>query len=205
MIGRIAPVEASRASRPSPASVRRTDYIPDARDRRDLGRWRPTTGCSRRSAARSPTGATSTRRWSATRRSSSAASRRSRLGIDDAGDGVMVDIGGHWFVVVGILEPLPLAPEIDRSALIGLPIAKELFGATGSPTTIYVRAADAAIDDVRVGPAGDGEPGEPGGGRGQPAVRGRSRRRPRPRRRSPRCSSALGRWRCSSAASASPT
>ena len=61
----------------------------------------------------------------------------------------MVDIGGEWFVVIGILEPLPLAPEIDRSALIGLPIATELFGATGSPTTIYVRAADAAIDDVR--------------------------------------------------------
>jgi putative ABC transport system permease protein len=62
---------------------------------------------------------------------------------------VLVDIGGRWFAVVGILEELPLAPEIDRAALIGLPIAKDLFGATGSPTTIYVRAADAAIDDVR--------------------------------------------------------
>jgi putative ABC transport system permease protein len=72
-----------------------------------------------------------------------------RLGIDDVDTERLIDIGGHWFAVIGILDSLPLSPEIDRAALIGQPIAAELFGATGSPTTIYVRAADAAIDDVR--------------------------------------------------------
>ncbi len=72
-----------------------------------------------------------------------------RLGIETVDDQLLVYLGGHWFSVIGILDPMPLSPEIERAALIGLPIAKELFGATGSPTTIYVRAADAAIDDVR--------------------------------------------------------
>ena len=72
-----------------------------------------------------------------------------RLGIESVANSPLVYLGGRWFSVIGILDTLPLSPEIDRAALIGLPIAKELFGATGSPTTIYVRAADAAIDDVR--------------------------------------------------------
>jgi putative ABC transport system permease protein len=72
-----------------------------------------------------------------------------RLGIVEAPGNQLLWIGGQWFTVVGILETLPLSPEIDRAALIGRPIAAELFDATGSPTTIYVRAADAAIDDVR--------------------------------------------------------
>jgi len=72
-----------------------------------------------------------------------------RLGITDVGIGAVVDIGGESFAVIGILEPLPLTPEIDRAAIVGLPIARDLFDATGSPSMIYVRASDAAIDDVR--------------------------------------------------------
>jgi putative ABC transport system permease protein len=72
-----------------------------------------------------------------------------RLGIEDVDVGRLISVGDRWFAVIGILEPLPLSPEIDRAALIGQPIAAELFDATGSPTTIYVRAADAAIEDVR--------------------------------------------------------
>ena len=72
-----------------------------------------------------------------------------RLGIETVADGPLVSLGDHWFSVIGILDPMPLSPEIERAALIGLPIAKELFEATGSPTTIYVRAADEAIADVR--------------------------------------------------------
>ena len=48
--------------------------------------------------------------------------------------------GGQWFEVVGILDRLPLAPEVDRDALIGLPAATTLFGYNGHPTRIYVRA-----------------------------------------------------------------
>jgi putative ABC transport system permease protein len=63
--------------------------------------------------------------------------------------GVNVWLGGWWFTVVGILEPLELAPEFDRAALIGLPIAKQLFDADGSASTIYVRAQPGDLDDVR--------------------------------------------------------
>src|SRR5262249_44802146 len=39
-----------------------------------------------------------------------------RLGIYDLDAPVQVFIGGRWFTVVGILDPLPLAPELDRAA-----------------------------------------------------------------------------------------
>ena len=148
MIGRIAPVEGVSGVESIPVAVRRTDLIPKAEtggisviaaDGSLLGTLEGTLADGRNldaATARYPTvvlGATAAR----------------RLGITDVGIGAVVDIGGEWFAVIGILEPLPLTPEIDRSAIIGLPIARDLFEATGSPTTIYVRASDAAIDDVR--------------------------------------------------------
>jgi putative ABC transport system permease protein len=62
--------------------------------------------------------------------------------------GVLVWLGGRWFAVVGILHPLELAPGLDRSALIGFPVAAELYGADGTSSTIYVRAHPDTIDDV---------------------------------------------------------
>jgi putative ABC transport system permease protein len=46
---------------------------------------------------------------------------------------------GHWYTVIGILAPFELAPEIDHTALIGLPIAGDQLGYDGHPTQIYVR------------------------------------------------------------------
>jgi putative ABC transport system permease protein len=71
-----------------------------------------------------------------------------RLGIEDLGGEVRVLVGGRWFTVLGILEPMPLAPDLDRSALIGRPVAEELFGADRSASTIYVRADPEDVDDV---------------------------------------------------------
>src|SRR5439155_9740917 len=57
---------------------------------------------------------------------------------------------GWWFNVAGILNPSPLEPDIDVSALIGYPAAQTYLGyvsivrgekKTGPPSTIYVRAA----------------------------------------------------------------
>jgi putative ABC transport system permease protein len=81
-----------------------------------------------------------------------------RLGITALDHPVLVWIDDSWWSVVGILDPLPLAPEIDRSALIGREIA-EANGADMAPTTIYVRAEDAFINDVRavLGPTADPE------------------------------------------------
>jgi putative ABC transport system permease protein len=71
------------------------------------------------------------------------ASAAQRLHIDRlsvAGRPVQVYIEGTWFTVGGVLAPLPLAPEIDASALIGYQVAHRLFGTTRSASTLYVRA-----------------------------------------------------------------
>lgn len=72
-----------------------------------------------------------------------------RLGIDRLDAPIRVDINGQWFTVVGILNDVPGAPEIDRSVLIGYPIAESLFGFDGSPSTIYVRTDPNAVDATR--------------------------------------------------------
>jgi len=69
-----------------------------------------------------------------------------RLGIHRIG--AQVWLANRWFTVVGILDAMPLAPEIERSALIGWPTATTL-GFDGHPTTIYVRATDAQVENVR--------------------------------------------------------
>ena len=43
------------------------------------------------------------------------------LGITRVPPGTLVYLGGHYFSVVGILRPVPLAPEIDEAALVGFP------------------------------------------------------------------------------------
>jgi putative ABC transport system permease protein len=69
-----------------------------------------------------------------------------RLGVSQVGGQVW--LGDRWFTVVGILDAMPLAPEIERAALIGWPVAQTL-GFDGHPTTVYVRATEAEIEDVR--------------------------------------------------------
>jgi putative ABC transport system permease protein len=68
------------------------------------------------------------------------------LGI--TGPGERVWLGGHWFTVSGILNPLPLEPEVDRSALIGFGAAAAFFGYDGHPSRIYVRAAQDQVTAV---------------------------------------------------------
>jgi putative ABC transport system permease protein len=72
-----------------------------------------------------------------------------RLGVGDIGPDQPVYLGGQWFTVVGILQPVPLAPELDTAALVGWPVAKSLLGFDGYPTTIYTRAAESAVEAVQ--------------------------------------------------------
>ena len=58
-------------------------------------------------------------------------------------------MGDRTFQVVGVLAALPLAPEIDRSALIGFPVAEQLYGADGHPSELYVRSAASQVVAVR--------------------------------------------------------
>jgi putative ABC transport system permease protein len=65
-----------------------------------------------------------------------------RLGIDRVHTGQRIWLGGRWFDVAGILEPSPLATDVDVSALVGYPAARQYLGyVSGAPSTIYVRAA----------------------------------------------------------------
>ena len=51
--------------------------------------------------------------------------------------------------MIGILEPAPLAPDLDSAALIGYPVAAELFDTTTSPSTLYVRTMPDQVETVR--------------------------------------------------------
>jgi putative ABC transport system permease protein len=70
-------------------------------------------------------------------------------GISTASPDVQVYLGGRWFTVIGILDPVPLAPELDSSALVGWPAAQSYLDFDGHPTTVYTRSADSAVEAVR--------------------------------------------------------
>jgi len=75
-----------------------------------------------------------------------------RLGYDRLRPGdppPQVSIGNRWFSVTGILAPVPLAPDLDQSVLVGWPAAGRLLGFDGHPTVVYVRSQENAVEDVR--------------------------------------------------------
>ena len=82
-------------------------------------------------------------------------------GVDLSQGDQLVWLGDQWFAVVGILDPMPLAPELDGAALIGTAVAEEKFGYGGSPTTVYVRTDPAHVDDVLAVAAATANPGTP--------------------------------------------
>jgi putative ABC transport system permease protein len=146
MIGRINPVESVSAVEQVEATVRRTSYIPEEETggisvmAADLKLLTTLGATVRRGVYLNA----ATVRYPAVVLGSKAAER---LGIDKPG--VKVWLGEHWFTLVGILDAVELAPDLDNTALIGLPIAKQLFAAEGSATTIYVRADPEDLEDVR--------------------------------------------------------
>ncbi|SDL21041.1 ABC transporter permease [Nonomuraea jiangxiensis] len=62
------------------------------------------------------------------------------LGITDLSGAPRVWLGGRWYTVIGILRPIELASEINRSALIGFPVAARDFAYNDRPSRIYVRS-----------------------------------------------------------------
>jgi len=62
-----------------------------------------------------------------------------RLGITTLRPGTAVWLGGKAFTVAGVLAPIQLSPDIDRSALIGFAEAKQAFHIDGSASTVYLR------------------------------------------------------------------
>jgi putative ABC transport system permease protein len=84
-----------------------------------------------------------------------------RLGVVRPGLSTQVWLDSHWFTVVGILAAVPLAPEIDSSALIGWPVAQSLLGFDGYPTTIYARSRDDAVLAVKAALGATADPEHP--------------------------------------------
>jgi putative ABC transport system permease protein len=73
-----------------------------------------------------------------------------RLGIDQIHTDQQIWLGHQWFNLAGVLQPSPLAPAIDNSALVGYPAAQTYLDyvstdggqqTAGPPSTIYVRVA----------------------------------------------------------------
>ena len=158
MIGRITPVESVAGTTSVGATVRRTDRIPESE----------TGGISVRAA--DPELVETLRGSMARGTFLNAANARypvvvlgatasERLGITHVGRQVW--LGGRWFTVIGILSPMPLAPEIDRSALIGRQAGMELFGIDDSPSTLYVRTDTEAVEAVRSVLAATANPAHP--------------------------------------------
>jgi putative ABC transport system permease protein len=84
-----------------------------------------------------------------------------RLGVGLAGPNVRVWLGGRWFTVIGVLDQVPLAPELDIAALVGWPEAHRQLGFDGYPTTVYTRAREDAVPDVRAVLAATANPENP--------------------------------------------
>ena len=70
-----------------------------------------------------------------------------RLGISRPG--ALVYIDGRWFTVTGIMRPLPLAGDLDRSVLMGFGAAARYLRSERSASTVYVRADPDAVARVR--------------------------------------------------------
>ncbi|HYN97346.1 MAG TPA: ABC transporter permease [Pilimelia sp.] len=74
---------------------------------------------------------------------------RTATRLDVATPGMRVWLGQRWFSVVGVLDPVPLAPELDSAALIGWEAAERYAGFDGHPTTVYARSVESQVGRVR--------------------------------------------------------
>ncbi len=82
-----------------------------------------------------------------------------RLGVSEPG--TLVWLGGRNTTVVGILEPLPLAPELNTAALIGIPLATTGFASVGNPTKLYQRVDESSVAALRSRIAAAVQPADP--------------------------------------------
>ncbi|WP_113701952.1 ABC transporter permease [Nonomuraea lactucae] len=75
-----------------------------------------------------------------------------RLGLGEVAPGraaPQIYVNERWFTVIGVLDPVALAPDLDQTVLVGWPAARELLRFDGHPTVIYVRARESKLEDVR--------------------------------------------------------
>lgn len=148
MIERIGPIEVAAQIAPAESSVRRTEFIPAGQTggiavvAADTTLLEPLDGAVAE-------GQFLDARTEQLPNIVLGAVAADRLGVRTLDDRPVVYLTDTYFRVIGILEPIALAPTLDRSAFIGAPIAAELFDAELAPTTVYVETTDGWLDDVR--------------------------------------------------------
>ena len=85
------------------------------------------------------------------------------LQINSVQGHIQVFLGGTWFNVIGVLQPVILDPGLDSTAFIGLPIAEKLFRTQPSASEIYVRADVNQVTQVSNLLAATADPQNPDG------------------------------------------
>jgi putative ABC transport system permease protein len=149
MIGRIGSVEsASAIGQLSDTKVYRTDKIP-APQSGGIGTYAARTDLLDTVGATVTSGA-----WlnDATAQYPAAvlgARTAERLGIGAVNPDTQIWLGGRWFTVIGILDPAPLAPELDLGALIGWQAGRRYLSVNADITTVYTRTDPDAVEAVR--------------------------------------------------------
>ena len=158
MIGRIDGVESVTSTAATGANVYRNDHIPVA-ETGAISVLAVTPDLVHQLGASLAAGVflnAATERYPAVVLGSFAARH---LGVDRPG--VAVWLGGRWFTVVGLLDPVTLAPELDSAALVGWDAAVSLLGFDGHPGTEYVRTDPARVLQVEAVLAGAANPAHP--------------------------------------------
>jgi putative ABC transport system permease protein len=84
-----------------------------------------------------------------------------RLGIGRPSPAVSILVGRSHFTVIGVLDPVALAPELDTAVLIGWDVAASAFGFDGRPTTVYTRSRDSRVEAVAAVLAATANPASP--------------------------------------------
>ncbi|GAA1282151.1 ABC transporter permease [Planotetraspora silvatica] len=85
-----------------------------------------------------------------------------RLGIGRPSPQTEIIVGGERFTVIGVLNPVTLAPELDTAVLIGWEVATGLFRFDGRATTVYTRSRDSQVEAVHGVLAATANPQTPG-------------------------------------------
>jgi len=149
MIGRMASVESVTAIGQLPdAKVYRTDRIP-APQSGGIGTYAVRTDLLKTVGGTVASGTwlnEATARYPAVVLGARAAEH---LGITLVSRDIQIWLGGRWFTVIGILNPVPLAPHLDLGAMIGWQAAQHYLGFDGDIATVYTRTDPDAVETVR--------------------------------------------------------
>lgn len=159
MIARIPPVTSVAATGAIEASVYRNDHIPVGRTG-SIAVLAAQNGLLETVGARMQTGAwfnAATAHYPTIILGAQAAAR-----LDVYTPGMRLWVSGVWCSLVGVLEPVPLAPELDGAALIGWDAANTYLRFDGRPATIYVRAVESQVGAVHAVLGRTAKPENPG-------------------------------------------